>query len=154
MKKRSRKQIYKDYAEAIAAMKANKPVKRSGAKDGSIPTHPIIPVSDLPESEVLKDCLRWLRKRGVLCNRNNTGSGQMGVSGFYSYGIKGAGDIIGLCKNGVHFEIECKRGRGGRLSEVQQKRMKGIKRNNGLYFIIHGVEELGYLNNNFNYFGG
>ena len=150
MKKRTRRQIYKDYAEAIAAMKANKPVKRSGAKDGSIPTHPMIPVSDLPESEVLKDCLKWLRKHGIVCNRNNTGSGQMGASGFYSYGIKGAGDIIGLCNgSGRHFEIECKRGRGGRLSEIQQKRMKNIRDSYGIYLVIHGIEELKYLGADF-----
>jgi len=153
MKKRTRQQIYKDYAEAIAAMKANQPVKRQGAKDGSIQTHSITSVPDLPEAQVLKDCLKWLKRRGILCNRNNTGSGQMGVSGFYSYGIKGAGDIIGLCKNGIHFEIECKRGRGEKLSEKQQERMKFVRASGGIYLVIHGIEELKCYNDEFNYFG-
>ena len=67
-----------------------------------------------------------------------------GSSGFYSYGIKDGGDIQGLLSNGIHFEIECKRGKGGRLSKGQQKRMREIQESNGLYFVVHGVPELEY----------
>ncbi len=144
MKKRSRKQIYQDYSDAIKAMRENQPVKRQGTKDGSIPTQPIVPVPNLLESVVLKQCLAWLKERGILANRNNVGSGQMGESGFYSYGIKDAGDIVGLLKNGQHFEIEVKRGTGGRLSEGQRKRMLDIRSFNGLYFVVHGIPELEY----------
>lgn len=86
--------------------------------------------------------MKWLRKHGIMCNRNNTGAGQMGTSGFYSYGIKNGGDIIGLLPTGQHFEIEVKRGKGGRLSKGQQKRMQDIRANNGLYFVVHGLSEL------------
>ena len=144
MKKRTRKQIYNDYSDAIKAMKEDKPVKRHGTKDGSIPTHPIMVVPAYPESEVLKFCLVWLRRHGILCNRNNVGAGAVGISGYYSYGIRGAGDIVGLLPNGKHFEIECKAGKGGRLSLAQQKRMSNIRDNNGLYFVVHGIEELEY----------
>ncbi len=144
MKKRSRRQIYQDYSDAIKAMKENQPVKRQGAKDGSIPTQPIVPVPNLLESVVLKQCLAWLKERGILANRNNVGSGQMGESGFYSYGIKDAGDILGLLKTGQHFEIEVKRGTGGRLSEGQQKRMCDINNRNGMYLVIHGIPEIEY----------
>jgi len=117
-------------------------VKRSRAKDGSISTVPIIEVSDLSEAIVLAGCLEWLRARNIVADRNNVGSGQIGESGFYSYGIKHGGDIIGLLPNGRHFELECKRGRGGRLSDGQQKRMRKVTDSNGYYFVIHGVEEL------------
>ena len=144
MKKRTKNQKFADYADAIHCIREGKKVKRSGTKDGSIATHPVVPVLLLLEAEVLKKCLKWLKAHGVLCNRNNVGSGQVGTSGFYSFGIKNAGDIVGLLPTGKHFEIECKRGKGGRLSAGQQKRMKDIRKNNGLYFIIHGVQELQY----------
>ncbi len=144
MKKRTRRQEYSDLADAVKAMREGRPVKRQGAKDGSIPTQSIVPVPNLLESVVLKQCLAWLKERGILANRNNVGSSQMGESGFYSYGIKDAGDIVGLLATGQHLEIEVKRGSGGRLSEGQQKRMRDIRNNNGMYLVIHGIPELEY----------
>jgi len=116
-------------------------IKQKGAKDGSIPTHPLCVVPHHPESQVLKDCLSWLKKKGIVANRNNVGSGVIG-SGWYSYGIKGAGDIIGLLKDGTHFEIECKAGKGGRLSAEQQKRKQIIENSNGIFLVVHGLPEL------------
>ncbi|HDY89736.1 MAG TPA: hypothetical protein ENH82_16680 [bacterium] len=145
MKKQTRAQKCSDYADAFKCIKEGKPVKRLHSKDRSIPTHPIVEVRHpYPEKDVLHDCLVWLRREGILCDRNNVGAGQIGESGYYSYGIKDAGDIIGLLQNGQHFEIECKRSGGGRLSYGQQKRMKKIRENNGLYFVIHGIAELEY----------
>ncbi len=144
VKKQTRKQKFGDLFTAFKCIKEGRPVKRDGAKDGSIPTHPVIVVPEYPESEVLKFCLDWLRKHRILCNRNNVGAGKVGTSGFYSYGIRGAGDIMGLLPNGVHFEVECKHGKGGRLSIAQQQRMRDIRKNNGLYFIVHGIPELEY----------
>ena len=143
MKRRTKAQKFEDYADACKAIRENKPVKRMHAKDGSIPTHPTINVSDLSEKTILKDCIKWLKKHGIFCNRHDVGGGYLGESAAYAtYGIRGAGDIIGLLANGRHFELEIKRGKGGRLSLSQQKRMKNIRENNGLYFIIHGLSEL------------
>ena len=145
MKPRSKADKIGDCFTAFKCIKEGRPVKRSGAKAGSIPTHPVVPVDETKnEAAVLKDCAAWLKHHGILCNRNNVGAGVMGTSGFRSYGIKYGGDIIGLFPNGIHFEIECKRGKGGRLSKGQQKRMKDIRDNKGYYFIVHGVEELEY----------
>ncbi len=144
MKKRTKFQKCNDLFDAFKAIREGKKVKRSGTKDGSIATHPTVPVLDLTEAQVLKDCLQWLKAKGILCNRNNVGSGQIGESGYYSYGIKNAGDIVGLLPSGKHFEIEAKHGKGGRLSLGQQKRMKDIRKNNGIYLVIHGVQELQY----------
>ena len=144
VKKRSKAQKCNDLFDAFKAVREGKKVKRSGTKDGSIATHPVVPVLPLLEAQVLKQCLKWLKIKGILCNRNNVGSGQMGESGFYSYGIKNAGDIVGLLPSGQHFELEIKKGNGGRLSIGQQKRMKDIEKNNGLYFVVHGLPELEY----------
>ncbi len=144
MKKQTKDQKFAGIFDAFKAIREGKKVKRSGTKDGSIATHPVVPVLPLLEAQVLKDCLIWLTMKRILCNRNNVGSGQVGTSGFYSYGIKNAGDIVGLFSDGRHFEIEVKRGKGGRLSIGQQKRMKDIRKNNGIYLVIHGVQELQY----------
>lgn len=145
MKKQTKQQKFNDLADAVKCIRQGKPPKRSRAKDGSIPTHPVV---DIPcpmlEYIVLKDCLMWLKQHNIFHNRHDCGTGDIAGAGMATYGIKGAGDIIGLLSNGRHFEIECKRGKGGRLSEIQQKRMQNIRVNNGLYFVVHGVEELEY----------
>lgn len=144
-KKRTKAQKNQDFFDAFKCIQKGTRVKRSRAKDGSIPTHPVVEVMPLKEKDVLAQCLTWLRMKGIIANRNNVGSGQMGESGFYSYGIKNGGDIIGLLPHGRHLEVECKAGKGGRLSAGQQQRMKDILGHNGLYFVIHGIEELKYF---------
>ena len=142
MKKRSKDQKFGDWFDAFKAIQGGKKVKRSIAKDGSIPTHPVVPVFNLLEAEVLKTCLKWLKIAGIFCNRHDAAAGDIAGGGYATYGILGAGDIIGLLPSGQHFEIECKRGKGGRLSLRQQKRMKDIRKNNGIYYVIHGLPEL------------
>jgi len=146
MKHRQTKaQKFNDLANAIGQIRRGESVKRIGAKDGSIRTHPVVPV-DLKklEHEVLADCLSWLIEHRVMCNRHDAGTFQNERGQWGTYGIKGAGDIHGMLKKnwGKHFEIECKRGSGGTLSTGQQKRMKDVRDNDGLYFVVHGVEEL------------
>lgn len=143
-KRRTKAEKNQDYFDAFKCVQKGIKVKRSGAKDGSIATHPVIPVPDIPEREVLAECLKWLKKHKILCNRHDSGAGDVSGAGYATYGIKGAGDIIGLLPNGIHFEIECKRGKGGRLSKKQQKRHEDIQNNSGYYFVVHGVEELEY----------
>ena len=145
MKKRTKFQKCGDYFDAFKAVQEGRKVKRSGAKDGSIPTHPVVSVdAALLEAGVMKDCLKWLKKNHILANRNNVGCGEVGESGYYSYGIIGGGDIIGCLPNGLHYELELKKGKGGRLSTGQQKRMKKCHNTNAFYFIVHGLAELEY----------
>lgn len=143
VKHRTKTDKIKDQYDAFKCIRDGKPVKRFGAKDGSIQTKPVVPVPDLPEKEVLVECLRWLRLHHVFHNRHDVGAGDFGY-GYATYGIKGAGDIIGILSNGVHFEIECKKGKGGRLSKGQQKRLENIRKNNGIYLVVHGLSELEY----------
>ena len=114
------------------------------AKDGSIPTHSVVPVPELPESSVLKECLVWLIMHGIYCQRHGCGVGVLKGKSF-RFGIKFAGDIIGILPSGIHFEIECKRGKGGRQSVGQQKRMADVRATNGVYLVVHGVAELEFL---------
>jgi len=141
MKHQTRAQKFNDLANAIGQIRRGEKVKRIGAKDGSISTHPVVPVYPYPERIVCAACLNWLAKHHVFCNRHDAGTFCNDRGQYGTYGILGAGDIIGII-NGIHFEIETKRGSGGRLSTGQQKRMKQIRDNEGLYFVVHGVEEL------------
>jgi len=152
MKRQSKAQKFNDLANAIDQIRRGEKVKRIGTKDGSIATHATIDVPDVLEKIVLQDCLKWLQKKGIMADRNNTGAGEMGTSGFYNYGIKNGGDIVGLTKQGVHFEIEAKRGKGGRLSIGQQKRMKDVRDNGGIYLVVHSWQELKYYNDSYHYF--
>ena len=146
MKKRTKQQKLNDQFDAFKCMQKGEPLKRQGRKDGCIPTKPTVAVPDLPESEVLKQCMAYLKKINIMCNRNNTGFGDIhGTGQSYRYGIAGAGDIIGLLKDGKHLEIEAKKGKGGLLSPEQQRREVDIETNNGIYLIVHGVAELSLL---------
>lgn len=114
-------------------------------RDGSVGTRAAVPCPDISERDVVKACISWLRRHRIFCNRHDCGGGYLGDSGAYAtYGIKGAGDIIGLLPDGTHLEIECKAGKGGSLTKGQQKRMKDIKENNGIYLVVHGISELEY----------
>jgi len=146
MKKQTKQQKLADTYTWYNCQKNGQPVKRDTTKDGSIPTHPVVPCPDLPESEVLKQCLSWLKKHQVFCNRLNSGGGVVSSSGYKTYGIVGAGDVVGLLamRKGCHFEIECKAGKGGKLSKKQQQRRRDIGDNGGCYFIVHGIPELEY----------
>ena len=142
---RSTKQKLADAFTLYHCVKNDLQVKRKTAADGSIATHPIIACMRLPEATVLQQCIDWLTARRIFCDRMNVGKGTLGKDmGFYSYGIIGAGDIIGILPGGRHFEIECKQGKGGRLSEVQQKRMLDVRNAGGMYCVVHGIPELEY----------
>jgi len=124
-------------------LKKGPPVRR--ASDGAIPTHPVIPIPrPLPEAQVLADCLKWLRSHGIPCDRCNNGTART-ESGYHVYGIKGSGDIHGWFPiTGGHFEIECKAGKGGRLSKDQQERRDKILSTSACYLVVHDVSELAH----------
>lgn len=150
MKRRQTKlQKFNDLANAIGQIRRGEKVKRIGCKDGSIRTHAMVSVDPKKlEHEVLADCLAWLKKHHIFCNRHDAGTFQNNRGQWGTYGIKNSGDIHGIINisgtdmYGIHFEIETKRGSGDTLSEGQQKRMKNVRNSGGLYFVCHGVEEL------------
>ena len=148
VKRQTKAQKFNDLANAIGQIRRGEKVKRIGAKDGSIRTHPVVHIDyPGPEKRVLEDCLHWLKKHHVFCNRHDCGTFQNQFGQYGTYGIKGAGDIHGMLKHhgGKHFEIECKRGSGGRQSKGQQDRMRDVRKNDSLYFVVHGIEELEFL---------
>ena len=141
-KRRTKKQKFDDLADAIQCIRENKKVKRLRAKDGSIATHPVVPCVSFSEREVLGLCLNWLKNRKIFCNRMNNGTFELNGR-WHTYGIKGAGDIHGMLPvSGRHFEVEVKKGKGGRLSVEQQKRMHDVRATGAIYMVVHGIPEL------------
>ncbi|MCP4596228.1 hypothetical protein [Neptuniibacter sp.] len=147
-RKPNRSDIGAAYARLARAARTGEPPEKV-RKDGSIATKPVVYCRPDTEREVVTDCIHWLTRYRIFANRHDVGAGNLGA-GYATYGIKGAGDIIGLLPDGTHLEIECKKGIGGRLSKGQQKRMEDIRRNNGIYLIIHGIPELAYYDTIFN----
>ena len=143
MKRRTKQQKLDDQYIAYQAMRVGEKPKRSTRKDGSLPTKPIIPVSELPETDVQEECMTWLEIRGFIVDRMNTGAGDLG-GGYKTYGIIGAGDVQVIAPDGRHIEIECKKSKGGLWSASQQKRCKRIRKNNAVYMVVHGVPELAH----------
>jgi len=142
MKKKSRTEIYAGIARGVKAINAGS----VPSKKQTFRTTPMFTITDpKSEAEVLRDCLTWCKHNRLVADRMNVGAGSLGESGYRTYGIKGAGDIIGLLHNGRHFEIECKSGKGGVWSDAQQKRREKIVNSNGLYVVVHSVEELEML---------
>lgn len=115
-------------------------------KNNSIKTIHTKPTTrtEQPERDVLSDCKHWLRTHGCVADRNNVGSGDLsGRGAFFSYGIKGGGDIFAILPpHGKHVEIECKAGKGGAWSEDQQKRARRVQSVGGIYIVVHSVQEL------------
>ena len=121
-------------------------------------THPVQSEAK-SEADVLLECLTFLRRYQIVCNRLNNGKGilipyqiamQGGAdtycrnNGCYPrvYGIVGAGDIIGILPGGRHFEVETKAGKGGTLSSDQIERRRIVTEAGGLYIVVHSGEEL------------
>ena len=95
----------------------------------------------LPESEVLKECLEYLRMRGIFAFRNNSGAVKMGKS-FVRFGMPGSSDILGILPNGQFLAVECKKENGGILSDKQVEFLNRIKENGGVAVVVHSVSEL------------
>ena len=142
-KKITKQEIGNRIVDMIHAKKAGLPYK-PGRKDGGIPTKPVVPCEDLPEADVLKDCISWLRLRRVGALRMNVTTMDLDGAGYRQYGIKGAGDILCVYK-GMFIEIECKKGKGGILSKNQQKHRKWVERHEGVYLVVHGIPELEFF---------
>lgn len=93
------------------------------------------------EDEVLRGCLEYLRIHGVFAWRNNTGAIKIGKR-FIRYGTPGSSDILGIMPDGRFLAVECKREKGGRLSELQKAFLTAIKINGGVSIVARSVEEL------------
>ena len=95
----------------------------------------------LPESEVLKQCLDYLKATGIYCWRNNTGACKAGKR-YIKFGYAGSADILGITKDGRFLAVECKRQYGGVLSKEQKEFLWNITHNHGVSIVANSLESL------------
>lgn len=95
----------------------------------------------IKEDEVLRDCLAYLQLNGVYCWRNNTGATKT-AHGFVRYGKVGSSDILGILPNGKFIAVECKREKGGVVSEKQKEFLEMIVKNQGVAIVANSIESL------------
>lgn len=93
------------------------------------------------ESEVLQACLAYLQFKGIYCWRNNTGAVKIGRR-FIRYGFKGSADILGICPDGRFLAVECKREKGGVISEYQKDFLQNITTRGGVAIVCNSLEVL------------
>lgn len=98
-------------------------------------------MSGAKENVVLSDCLQYLTLSGVFAWRNNTGAYKVG-SRFIRFGLVGSSDILGILPDGRFLAVECKREKGGVLSDAQRGFLETIRQNNGVSCVVHSVEDL------------
>lgn len=106
----------------------------------------------MAEAEVLKACLEYLQLNGFYCWRNNTGAVKVGAR-FIRYGFVGSSDILGICPDGRFLAVECKREKGGVLSEAQKTFLSEIEKRGGVALVCNGLKSLqeGLKNNSVYY---
>mgnify|MGYP002860351187 CR=1 FL=1 len=95
----------------------------------------------MKESAVLDQCLVYLKAKGLYVWRNNTGAVRVGRR-FIRFGYVGSSDILGITKDGRFLAVECKREKGGVLSDAQKEFIAEINRNGGVAVCVHSVMEL------------
>lgn len=94
------------------------------------------------ESEILKECLSVLKEMKIFCWRQNTGAFQTKNGGFFRSSIAGVSDILGVLPNGRFLAVECKREKGGVVSEAQKNFLSQIDSNGGLAIVSNNAESL------------
>lgn len=93
------------------------------------------------ENEVLSECLKYLQLSGLFVWRNNTGGVKVG-SRFVRFGFVGSSDILGITRDGRFLAVECKREKGGRLSDAQRDFLGRIRADGGIALCVSSLEEL------------
>jgi len=102
------------------------------------------------EADTLKQISEYLRVKGYMYWRNNSGARAFDYTrksdgrithNFFQWGKKGSGDIFGLTKEGVFFSIEVKR-KGKKPSPEQNRFMTDIMLSKGIAFVAYSVEDV------------
>lgn len=107
------------------------------------------------ETQLVKACLEYLRLRGVMAWRNNSGAtpykGKDGKGRFVRYGLKGSSDILGVIPLTVSGDGDRERGRflgvevkvpGKGPTEDQKQFLQNVTAAGGVALVVHSVDEL------------
>lgn len=97
------------------------------------------------ETEIRNAIMDYLRLRGYVCKRNNSGfmflRAENGKKRAINIGEAGWPDIEGMTKDGRWFGVETKTAKG-KLHLEQEIMCDRIQRSNGLYVVARSVQDV------------
>ena len=98
------------------------------------------------EADSLREVMQALKTHKLVawCERQNTGATKVGGR-FIKFGWKGCSDILGQLKDGRLLAVECKRLKGGKLTDEQTLFLELVRQNGGVSFVATSLHDV--LNN-------
>lgn len=98
------------------------------------------------EQILLQGCLTYLKLRGCLVFRNNSGiiflpRDNENSKRAIRIGMQGASDIVGCFPDGRFLAVECK-SRKGRITNCQKEFLDAVRARGGIALVVRSVDEL------------
>lgn len=96
------------------------------------------------ERDIQRSILEYLKIKGYLCKRNQSGMSfgeTKGKKWAIRMGEAGWADIIGCLKSGVFFAIEVKR-HGGVVTPAQNAFLEAVRASKGVAFVAYSLEDV------------
>lgn len=106
-------------------------------------TSPKLKNAKLLEADSLREVIQALKahSRVAWCERQNTGAAK--VEGrFIKFGWRRCSDILGQLKDGRLLAVECKRLKGGKLSDDQILFLELVRQHGGVSFVATSLHDV------------
>jgi len=100
------------------------------------------PSYSIKEGDVIKAVDEWLTMRRIPHWRINSGALITPKGRLVKFGAKGMSDFFAIGPNGKSIWIECKRPRGGIVSEAQKEFIDCINKHGGIGIVVNSAESL------------
>jgi hypothetical protein len=100
------------------------------------------PLRGVKENTVMNAVDEYLAVKRIPHWRVNSGALNNEKGRLVRFGSTGMSDFYAIGPGGISIWIECKRPKGGRLSEAQREFLDCINRNGGVGIVVRSVEEL------------
>jgi len=94
------------------------------------------------ESFVMNAVSQYLALRKIPHWRINSGGLKNSRGRLVRFGASGMSDYYAIGPGGISIWIECKRPKGGKLSEAQKEFLDCINRNGGIGIVVNSIEGL------------
>ena len=95
------------------------------------------------EADSLREVIMALKTHNLVawCERQNTGAAKVGGR-FIKFGWKGCSDILGQLKDGRLLAVECKRLKGGKLTDEQIFFLERVRQHGGVSFVATSMHDV------------
>lgn len=94
------------------------------------------------ENIIQKQCLQILSAYNIFHWRQNSGCIHVRGHVYKMTSISGVSDILGILPDGRFLAIECKREKGGIVSQKQKEFLNAIEKNGGVALVVNNPMEL------------